>query len=240
MKKILCVVLMAALASCEYHDLRLPDCYVASEQTSAGYITYTYNSQNQLVSYSAPNITSSTLAYNDAGKIVSEFDNKIFAIAYSYDNKNRLIQWSETIESSPGNNVTIKFFYNSFDQDTLQQFYRYNLSTADYYLWRYARREFANLKNYSRVRTFDAATNTLLYTEDFLWDNHPNPYLANAFFLNAPPATNNMTRYTFTIAGNTPQTTDFAYSYNSNRFPIEKRVLPYNAIVTLYTYTNCQ
>jgi hypothetical protein len=161
-------------------------------------------------------------------------------ITYDYDNRNRIILWSQTVQGSPGRSIQTKFFYNSQDQDTLQQYFKYHSSSNSYYLWRYARYDFANHKNYSRIRTYDAATDTLLYTEEFQWDTHPNPYLTNAFFLNSPPPTNNETLYTLTVAGTPPQTTEFTYTYNSNGFPVEKKVPSYSVPVAVYTYANCQ
>lgn len=239
MKKLLSILLVV-LASCTYHDLHEGPCYLASEHNLSGEVSYFYNAKNELISYSASNVYSSVLSYDDSGKIISEVDNQILSITYSYDDKNRLTLWSQVVQNYTGYNSQIKFFYNALDQDTLQQFYRYNMSSNTYYLWRYARREFVNNKNYSKVRTFDANTNVLLYTEEFLWDSHPNPYLTNAFFLNSPPPTNNMTRYTFTNAGAAPETFDYVYTYNSKGFPIEKRDPSNNTFISSYIYTNCK
>jgi YD repeat-containing protein len=180
------------------------------------------------------------LVYNDAGKIVSEVDNQLFAISYTYDDRNRLSLWEQNVQGFPSYNLQTKFFYNSADQDTLQQFFHFNVSTGSYYLWRYARRDFVSQKNYSKIRTYDGATNILIYTEDFQWDSHPNPYLNNPFFLNGPPPSNNMTHYAFTMPGYTPQSVDYTYTYNSNGFPLARKILTDNSTVGQYTYTNCQ
>jgi len=238
MKKIL-AALLVVLAACQNHDLKVDPCFLATEQNLSNSITYSYNGRNQLVSYSTQGIFSSLIVYDDKGRIASEVDNQIIAITYGYDDRNRLTLWTETIAGYPASNTQTKFFYNSLDQDTLQQFYKYDPIANAFYLWRYARRDFANQKNYSKIRTFDF-TNSLIYTQEFQWDAHPNPYLTNPFFLNSPPSTNNMTKYTFTINGGAPEVSEYVYSYNSKGFPIEKRDPSNNSVISSYTYTNCK
>jgi YD repeat-containing protein len=240
MKKVFYFWLAAALISCEYNNIKLGVCNLASEETLANYATYGYNSRNEIISYSTFYVHSSTLTYDNAGKIISENDNGFSIVTYEYDNKERLVILTQTVQSAPQRNYQIKYYYNSFSQDTLRQLYTYN-SLSEYVLRRNERRNFLSThnKNYSKIRTYDAATNTLLYTEDFQWDNHPSPYLRNVFFLNGPPPSNNLTKYSRS-SGSSTQTEEYTYTYNSNGFPLTKTRLSDNVVVRKYSYSSCR
>lgn len=227
------------MLSCEYHDTAPAVCYLASEQTQNLSLTYSYDDHNLLTTYTSNHVSSSVLTYDHAGKIISELDNGTIQITYEYDQKNQLVQWTEMIADYPSYNYRIIFSYNNVGQDTLKQYYRYDISSGSYYLWQYQslRYESNYTRNFSEKRTYDAAS-TLLYTENFLWDNHPNPHLTNPFFTNEPPASNNVVQYTYTPAGGSPSTTIFAYTYNGNGFPLTQTIPGFSAFAT-YTYTNC-
>lgn len=239
MRSIFGLLLVTLLLSCEYKDISPRICYLATEVTPTIANSYFYNENNQLVSYSSPNIYTSTLTYNSAGKIISELDNGGIQIDYTYDEKNQLVLWTESIKGASFYVLQIKFLYNDAGQDTLKQTTRYDFWSGKYYLYRIERLQYSSpkSKNYSERRTYDAASR-LLYTENYLWDNHPNPHLTNAFFTNEHPPSNNILQYTFTAAGGTPQVTNYVYTYNGNGFPLTQTIQGYTT-VAYYTYTNC-
>jgi YD repeat-containing protein len=201
--------------------------------------SYSYNDNNELISYSSASIYSSTLTYDDSGKIISELDNGDIQIKYTYDQKHQLILWSESIPGYSFDILQYKFFYNEAGQDTLKQTIRYNLSSGSYDITRFERLRYESTKskNYSERKTYNASS-TLLYTENFLWDNRPNPHLTNAFFTNEPPPSNNILQYTFTAAGGLPEVTNYIYTYNSNGFPLTQTIQGFVTIAN-YTYANC-
>jgi hypothetical protein len=239
MKKIIGAFIIAVLASCELDNhVPLNLCYLKSEQRLFSDANYTYNQKNELISYSSQNVYSSVLTYDVSGKIVSELDNDYIQITYAYDNKNSLVLWEESVAGT--SYLKMKFNYNSYGQDTLKQLYRYDLEIGSYYLANFVRHYYSstNTNNYSIRKTYDS-TGTLLNTENFIWDSHPNPYLNNAFFLNEMPPTNNVTQYTFIPAGGVPQTTNYTYTYNKNGFPLSQTIPGYGTIL-VYAYTNCK
>ncbi|MGC4020715.1 MAG: hypothetical protein QM734_01620 [Cyclobacteriaceae bacterium] len=240
MKKVLFGFLVAVLASCEKSQVPIKICYLSSELASSTYYAYLYNDKNQVASYTGSGIISSVLTYDSLNRIISEFDNGLLTITYNYDNKSRLTLWTQEMQYDVSHNMKVKFFYNSANQDTLIQYYKYSLSTGGYYMSRFIRLSFSssNNKNYSRRKTYNATTDTLLYTEDYLWDTHPNPHLSNPFFTNEPPPTNNVTQYTFTPPGGAPQLTTFEYTYNNNGYPLTQYIPGFIQTVK-YEYANC-
>lgn len=238
MKKIVYSAVLIVLLSCEYDDLT-PVCYLASELTISNSIFYSYNNRNQLVTYNAPSVISSVLTYDNSGRIIRELDNGDLDIRYQYDSHGNLILWSQSIDGYPYLSAQSKFFYNAAGQDTLQQYFRFDVATNDFYLWKFIRLNYSSPHghNYSEKRGY-WATGDLAYAENFLWDNHPNPYLKNAFFKNEMPPTNNIVRYTYTLTGGQPQVTEYTYTYNHKGFPVAKAIVGYATIAT-YTYTNC-
>jgi YD repeat-containing protein len=239
MKKIIFGFILVAIAACEYKDIAPHTCYLATEYTPSKAISYSYDSKNVMTTYAAANVLSSVLTYNDAGNIISELDNGNLQINYDYNQNNRLILWTQSIVNYPAGNFQIKFTYNSAGQNILKQSYRYDVNSSSYYLTQYVELSYSstNTKSYSQRKTYNAAS-TLLYTENFLWDNHPNPYLANPFFINEPPPSNNITQYTFTPASGVPNIVTYTYTYNSNGFPLTQTVPGY-ATIAYYSYTNC-
>jgi YD repeat-containing protein len=239
MKKIILGLAFTVITACEYKDISPRICYLATELSPSKAIFYSYDSKNLLTTYSASYISSSVLTYNDAGNIISELDNGTIQINYDYDQNNRLILWTQSIVNYPASNIQFKFTYNNAGQNILKQSYRYDVTSSSYYLTRYVELSYSstNTKSYSERKTY-SGTSTLLYTENFLWDNHPNPYLANPFFLNEPPPSNNITQYTYTPAGGVPDVGTYTYTYNNNGFPVTQSVPGY-ATVAFYSYTNC-
>jgi len=239
MKKVIFGFVCAVITACEYKDISPRICYLATEWGPSKTNAYSYDSKNLLTTYSAANVSSSVLTYNDAGNIISELDNGNIQINYDYDQNNRLILWTQSIVNYPASNIQIKFNYNNAGQNILKQYYRYNVTSSSYYLIQYIELSYpsATTKSYSKLKTYNT-TSTLLYTEDFLWDNHPNPYLANPFFTNEPPPSNNITQYTYTPAGGVPNVVTYTYTYNHNGFPVTQSIPGY-ATVGIYTYTNC-
>ena len=239
MKKIIFGFAISFITACEYKDISPRICYLATEWGPSKSISYSYDSKNLLTTYSASNVLSSVLTYNDAGNIISELDNGNIQINYDYDQNNQLILWTQSIANYPASNIQIKFTYNKAGQNILKQYYRYDVASSSYYLINYVESSYPSTrtKSYSKLKTYNA-TSTLLYTEDFLWDNHPNPYLANPFFINEPPPSNNITQYTFTPAGGVPNVVTYTYTYNNNGFPITQSIPGYGTIA-FYTYTNC-
>ncbi len=239
MKKIIPGLVLMLASSCEYKDIGPRICFLESEQTATKSNFYTYNSANELVSYRAPDVFSSTLTNDGSGKIISELDNGNIQINYAYDQSNRLVLWTE---ASAGNtsNLQAKFMYNASGQDTLIQYFNYNVSSGTYDLQVYTRLSYTSptTKNYSERRTYNDLS-VLLYTEKYLWDNHPNPYLANAFFTNEPPPSNNILRHEITYAGGNTTVANLSYDYNSNGFPMSQTETGYG-VIAYYTYTNCK
>ncbi|MBS1682441.1 MAG: hypothetical protein JST48_12075 [Bacteroidetes bacterium] len=239
MKKLIFVFVLAQAISCRYDDVIKRTCYLAMENTTSNQLTYLYDNNNRMTTYSSSGIYSSVLTYDNAGKIISEVDNDFFTITYTYNTVGQLTLWAQTAQGTSYYNLQSKFFYNSVGQDTLIQYFRFDDSTNNYYLWQYTRLTYkANNRNFSKRETFDAGTNALIYTEEFLWDTHPNPYLNNPFFINEPPPTNNAIQHTFTVAGGSPQTTAYTYKYNENGFPVEKSIPGYG-VIGIYTYAGC-
>jgi YD repeat-containing protein len=239
MKKVFLGIILAACASCEYNNIGPRVCFVTSTVTTNIVSYFTYNSANELVSYKASDVTSSILASDAMGNIISELDNGDVQINYTYDEHNRLILWTESFTDPQQYYREVKFMYNSSGQNVLKQYFLYHASSSSYILWRYMTLTYSSTsgRNYSERKLYDA-NSALLYTENFLWDNHPNPYLSNAFFINEPPPSNNVIQYTLTFAGGSPQVTDYTYTYNSNGFPLTQTIPGY-ATIASYTYTNC-
>ena len=239
MKKVFLGIILLVGASCEYNNIGPRFCYVASAVTSYNVSYFTYNSANELVSYSATGVSSSTIASDGAGNIVSELDNENIQINYTYDERNQLILWTESFTDAPHYNREVKFMYNENGQSVLQQYLLYHVSSSSYILWRYETLSYGSStgRNYSERKMYDA-TSALLYTQNYQWDSHPNPYLSNAFFINEPPPSNNILQYTYTLAGGLPQVTNYTYTYNSNGFPLTQTIPGY-ATIASYTYTNC-
>ena len=237
--KIILRWLLVVVVSCEYKDIGPRICYLASEQTSSKVNFYTYDDDNELVSYLATNVFSSIITNDGAGKIISELDNGNIHVDYTYDQSNRLVLWTETIDTNPSRNSQVKFMYNDVGQDTLKQVYKYDVSSSSYYLWFYTSLSYSSPgnKNYSQRRTYDDLS-TLIFTEKFLWDNHHNPYLTNPFFTNEPPPSNNVLQYELTFVGHIPSVVNYSYEYNSNGFPLSQTEIG-NGPVAYYTYTNC-
>ena len=239
MKKVISGFVVLVLLSCEYKDTAPGICYLASEQTSNTTLVYSYDNNHQLTTYSSDNVSSSVLTYDNSGKIISELDNGNIQITYDYNQKNQLVRWTEQVANYPAYNFQIIFDYNGAGQDTLKRYYRYDPASSSYYLSQYQRLSYSlpNTMNYSERKTYDASA-ILLFTESFLWDNHPNPHLKNPFFTNEPPPSNNVLQYTFTPAGATPVTSSFTYTYNNNGFPLTQSVSGSSA-AAVYTYANC-
>jgi len=239
MKKITLGLVWAVLVSCEYKDTAPAVCYLASEQIQNATLIYSYNDQNQITSYTSNHVSSSLLTYDNAGKIISELDNGNIQITYEYDQQDQLVQWTETITNYPTYNNRITFNYNGVGQDTLKQYFGYDVSAGSYYLWQFQGFSYASThtKNFSEKKTYNSS-GTLLYTENFIWDNHPNPHLANPFFTNEPPPSNNVVQYTYSPVGANPSTTTFTYTYNKNGFPITQTIPGFSAF-GVFTYTNC-
>jgi YD repeat-containing protein len=244
MKKIILGAVLISLASCDKTNKIGPNvCYLSSENTYSNSMIYYYNSSNELSSYVTSYIFSSVLTYDGSGKIISELDNGNTQISYNYDKNNRLILWSQVVAGDPSANLQYKFMYNASGQDTLKQLFNYDATSSSYYLSQFQRLTYtaAGTNNYSERRTYDSAS-TLLLTEDYLWDNHPNPYLTNPFFSNEPPPSNNVIQYSYMPAGQPAQVTIYTYTYNSNRFPVTQ-MIPANGTTLashIYIYTNCK
>ena len=237
MNKILLGLVFALAISCEYNTVSPSTCYLASVET--GYLTtFKYNDKNELISYATPSIYSSTLNYDGSGKIISELDNGSILITYKYDNNHRLVLWSEYHTTNPASNFAVSFYYNSAGQDTLKQSYAYDVFNG-YYLIGFTRLSYSSTMNmnYSERKVYNA-NSVLEYTENFLWDTHPNPYLTNAFFINEPPPSNNVKQYTFTPVGGEASVTDITYTYNSSGFPLTQAIAEYGTTAS-YSYTNC-
>jgi|GEM_PF-2719647 YD repeat-containing protein len=240
MKKVILGLVLAALLACEYKDIAPGICYLASEQTQNATLSYSYDDHNQMISYTSNHVSSSVLTYDNSGKIISELDNGTIQITYDYDQKNQLVQWTEMIANYPSYNYQIAFTYNGAGQDTLKQYYGYDVSLGSYYLLQYQRLSYksADTKNFSEKKTYNPSS-TLLYTENFLWDNHPNPHLTNPFFTNEPPPSNNVVQYTYTPVGAIPSTIAFTYTYNNNGFPLSQTTTSGSSTIAVYTYANC-
>jgi YD repeat-containing protein len=237
MKKCFGGFLFLLFFSCEENDIVPRPCLLASEQSN---IFYSYNSKNEIVSYSSPSIFSSVLTYDDKGKIISELDNERFQISYSYDKNNRLILWMQNDLGYISSSTQIKFFYNEIDQDTLIQYYTYDAPSSSYHLNHFIRLSYtSSSKNYAERKTFNP-NGTLAYSEKYQWDNHPNPYLSNPFFSNEPPPSNNILQYIYEAPGATPNVTDIEYDYNSNGFPLKQSVKGSGVVTNIYSYSNCK
>ena len=237
MKKIFLGLVFALAISCEYTNVTPRTCYLSSIET-AYQTTFKYNSEYQLISYATPNIYSSTLTYDDSGKIISEFDNGSILVTYKYDQNHRLVLWSEYSTYNPTSNSVVSFFYNSAGQNTIKRYFSFD-PYYGYYMTKFTTLSYASDVNinYSERKVY-SADSTLLFTENFLWDTHPNPYLTNAFFINEPPPTNNVTQYTFTPVGGEPTTTKINYTYNASGFPLTQTTAEYGT-TAIYSYANC-
>lgn len=236
MKNLLYGFALASLISCTYNDIERPICYIQSEMLGGSYHSYGYNGQNRLTSDVYLSNTA-TMAYDAHGNIVSESDLPDIQIAYTYNDKNQLIQMDGSSATYISYTWQTKYSYNSNGQFVRLETWQYNTATSSLYLNRYETLEYSGSnKNYSVRKLFDGANN-LLRTQEFQWDNHPNPHLSNPYFANEPPPSNNYTSVKVTPAGGSPYIYNYSYIYNSKGFPA--RQLYNGSILNSYTYTNC-
>lgn len=230
-------------------------CYIASatETDTQGSTTdtFTYSSSNQLTGISIlisglGSAITETFTYDAQGRIAT-----VVALGttdtYTYDGNNHITQVS-SVDSNGDNNEKVIYSYNSSGQLTLVQTYEYANSTPPLVLIQHDSYTYASTstKNPLTIAHYIDLTGTGLTTTDtFEYDTHVSPVA----YLNEPDATtNNVTKMTTTnTKGDVVNTTTYAYTYNSNDYPITIKMsstgnsngLDPQSSNTTYTY-NCK